>query len=127
MMQEHVCHSRIDRSIAFGYQLRMSLNIHIRELRKAKGYTLAELASLVGISTPHMSEVERGKKNLNNHLMTRIAKALEVSPSELILDDQPDELARIASAMRQLSDEDRQKVEAFAAALLRVQDAGDPR
>jgi transcriptional regulator with XRE-family HTH domain len=123
-MQAELCHSQIERAAPTRYPVRMALNIQIRELRKAKGLTIAELASIVGVSTPHMSEVERGKKNLNNHLMTRIADALEVPPSDLI--SEPDEMARLTSALRQLGDEDRQKVEAFAAALLRIQRDGDP-
>lgn len=62
----------------------MSLNLKIRELRKAKGLTIAQLAEKVGVSTPHMSEVERGVKNLNNHLIERISASLNVGASELI-------------------------------------------
>ncbi|UWQ30224.1 helix-turn-helix domain-containing protein [Leisingera sp. M523] len=62
----------------------MQLTLRIRELRKTNGLTLAELAGKIGVSAPHLSEVERGKKNLNNHLIERIADALGVSPTELL-------------------------------------------
>lgn len=76
----------------------MSLNINIRALRQAKKLTIAQLAGMVGISTAHMSEVERGVKNLNNHLMTRIAAALGVPPEQLISNDGA-EAARLSSIL----------------------------
>jgi len=94
----------------------MVLRIRIREIREAKGMTVTDLASRVGISIPHMSQVERGVKNLNNHLLERIAKALNVEPYELISDNTgTDALAEIAS---HLSDEDRKRLVEFARALL---------
>ena len=62
----------------------MQLTLRIRQLRKSKGLTLSELASKIGVSAPHLSEVERGKKNLNNHLIERLAVALEIPPTELL-------------------------------------------
>lgn len=100
----------------------MTLNIHIREIRTRRGLTLAQLASMVGISVPHMSEVERGKKNLNNHLMIRIAAALNVRPEDLILSDQPPAISDLSAILRKLSEEDLARVDAFAAALLASQE-----
>lgn len=62
----------------------MQLKLRIREIRKSRGLTLAELANKIGVSAPHLSEVERGRKNLNNHLIERIATALSVPPTELL-------------------------------------------
>jgi transcriptional regulator with XRE-family HTH domain len=99
----------------------MELNLRIRELRKAQGLTLEDLASRIGISVPHLSEVERGKKNLNNHLIKRLAAALGVSPPELIASSVESDIARLHRALEELSEEDRLRVEAFVVALRRSQ------
>lgn len=100
----------------------MGLNIRIRELRKDRGLTLEQLASKIGVSTPHLSEVERGKKNLNNHLIERLALALGVPHSDLIGEPEPeDELTRLRRTLAALSESDRARVESFALALLRSQ------
>lgn len=62
----------------------MSLKLHIRDIRQAQGLTLETVAGRVGISIPHLSQIERGDKNLNNHLMERISAALGVQPDDLV-------------------------------------------
>lgn len=119
-MQALFRHSQIEGSERLAYDAAMPLTLHIRELRKARGLTLAQLADMVHISIPHMSEVERGKKNLNNHLLTRISEALLVKPEDL-LSGTSNEHADLLAAMKRLSDADRQRVEDFAAALLSSQ------
>jgi transcriptional regulator with XRE-family HTH domain len=91
----------------------MALTIRIRELRQQRGLTLAELAGMVGISTPHLSQVERGVKNLNNHLLERLSKALGVEPYELIAGGAP-EGSTLDEICADLPPEDRARVEAFA-------------
>jgi transcriptional regulator with XRE-family HTH domain len=105
------------------YGDRMPLNINIRSLRKAKRLTIAELAAMIGVSTPHLSEVERGKKNLNNHLLLRISSALGVSPDTLIGGDRPADIELISSIVSQLDSDDRARVAAFAEALLQSEQA----
>ena len=102
----------------------MPLNIRIRELRKVRDWTIAELADRVGISQPHMSEVERGVKNLNNHLLLRIAKALKVQPHELIVAGETPSQDEYAGILSRLNNENRQHLLAIAQALLASQ-AGD--
>lgn len=99
----------------------MSLNLRIRDIRQSRGLTIAQLAEKVGVSTPHMSEVERGKKNLNNHLMERISAALGVAPEDLIASPEKDVFGSLLSVVETLGEEDRARVEAFAAALARSQ------
>lgn len=115
-MQASFSHSRITPHYRLAYAFRMSLNINIRALRQAKKLTIAQLASMVGISTAHLSEVERGVKNLNNHLMTRISAALGVPPDQLISDEASD-MSRMAAIYSRLAPDDRERVVAFAAAL----------
>jgi transcriptional regulator with XRE-family HTH domain len=95
----------------------MGLTIRIREIRKQRGLTLEQLAPMVGISVPHLSQVERGVKNVNNHLLERIAKALGVAPYELIAEGPP-VASTLDAICSQLTPEDRERVETFARALL---------
>lgn len=79
--------------------------------------TLDDLASAVGVSTAHLSEIERGVKNLNNHLLERISDALGVTPSVLIADDLDSDTIRLNAALADLDPQDKARVAAFAAAL----------
>ncbi|GGE30190.1 hypothetical protein GCM10011360_17810 [Primorskyibacter flagellatus] len=95
----------------------MQLNLRIRDLRKAKGLSIADLAGKVGVSTPHLSQVERGLKNLNNHLLVRIAAALEVEPDALIASQNREDIGDLLDAVSDLSAEDVERVRQFADAL----------
>lgn len=101
----------------------MPLTINIRQIREDRGYTLEDVADKVGVSIPHLSNVERGKKNLNNHLLTRIADALGVHPAALISDTFQSDRDRLGDILDQLAPDDRARVAAFAEALLQSQEA----
>lgn len=116
-MQARGCHNLIDEGRALSDNGAVGLTIHIRAIREARGLTVSDLAAKVGISTPHMSQVERGIKNLNNHLLERIGAALDVPPQALISGDKDARWADVAAILGRLSDEDRARVEDFARAL----------
>lgn len=84
------------------YNVSMVLTIRIKEIRESKGLTQQELADLVGVSKPHISGVERGIKNLNNHLLEKISSALEVLPYELLVPPSHDRLISLAASLEQL-------------------------
>ncbi len=104
------------------YSLRMGLNIHIREIRQKKGLRLADLAEMIGVSVAHMSQIERGIRNLNNHLLIRLSEALDVPPQNLVTGEGTADLTRLNFVLGKLSDEDLARVEAFANALLRTEE-----
>ena len=106
-----------------GIHVDMGLTLNIRQIREDRGYTLEEVAAKVGVSIPHLSNVERGKKNVNNHLLTRIAEALGVPPSSLIAEDFQKDRDRLAHILDRLSTADRARVATFAEALLQSQEA----
>lgn len=56
----------------------------IREIRQQKGLSQEELAAKAQLSTPHISEIERGNKELRIASMCRIAEALE-TPTDYFL------------------------------------------
>lgn len=117
-MQPQLNYSHVAHSPAPRYQASMELSIHIRQIRLAKGLTQKQLAEKVGVSDVHVSQVERGVRNLNNHLIKRFAAALEVEPADLIRNPHPsDDFQRLSGIMRDLREEDRARVEAFASAL----------
>lgn len=82
--------------------------------------TLAELAGRINVSVPHLSEVERGVKRVNNHLLERLSDALNVTPDKLISAESRDgeDLSRMIAG---LGPEDHARVEAFVRALLASQ------
>jgi transcriptional regulator with XRE-family HTH domain len=93
----------------------MALKLRIRELRESYKWSLETLASRIGTSVPHLSQVERGVKNLNNRLIDALARELGVEPFELFAPRQ--ERSNVDALLHSLSDEDLARVEAFAAAL----------
>lgn len=77
-----------------------------------------QLAGQVGISIPHLSEIERGKKNLNNHIIERISAALKVWPDDLISSgDAGEDWNTLKRQLRHLDGDDLHRVSEFARAL----------
>src|SRR3712207_1363084 len=56
----------------------------VRELRRARGLTLEELAELSGVSRAMISKLERGEKNPTLVVAAKLAEGLEVSLSQLV-------------------------------------------
>lgn len=55
------------------------IGMRIREARKKKRLTQAELADMVGIAHSHMSDIENGKTRLGVDILISLAESLEVS------------------------------------------------
>ena len=68
--------------------LRVKLGASIRKLRAKRRYSQEQLAGLAGMNAKYLSEVERGERNLSVELLVALAKVLEVSPAELLADEQ---------------------------------------
>lgn len=101
----------------------MQLSVLIRPIRESKNISQKELAEVVGISAAHLSGLESGKKNLNNHLLERISNALDVEPQALIGSDDSKAWANLMSAVASLTDDDLQRVAGFADALRKSSNA----
>jgi len=56
----------------------METDSRIRTFRKYRGMTGTELAEAAGISQPHLSDIENGKKTGSVDVLKRIATALRV-------------------------------------------------
>jgi transcriptional regulator with XRE-family HTH domain len=59
------------------------LGDRIRKLRKARGWTQAEMAERVGIDRSFLADVERGKRNISILNLELIAHGFEISLSQL--------------------------------------------
>lgn len=56
----------------------------IRLLRTERGLNRKELAERAELSYPYLSEIEAGKKQASSVVLVKVARALEVTPEELL-------------------------------------------
>lgn len=62
----------------------------IREARKKKKLSQAELSELLNISPSHMSDIENGKTNIGLDIFMRLTEVLQVSADWLLQTDVPE-------------------------------------
>ena len=67
---------RISKAVALGQR--------VSKLRKQRGLTQVDLAAIVNISPVHLGYVENGRRRPSLLVLERLARALKVSPKELI-------------------------------------------
>lgn len=65
------------------------IGLRIRQARKDKHLSQAELADLMNISTPYISELETGKVNFSVDTLIKLTEALQVSADWLIQSENP--------------------------------------
>lgn len=56
----------------------------LRRVRLGQGRTLQEVAETAGVSTGHLSEVERGRKEPSSEVLAAICRALGLELSDLL-------------------------------------------
>lgn len=64
-----------------------AIGMRIKERRMKKEWSQEMLASTVGISNPHMSNIERGKTKVSLATLIDIANALDMTFDALICDN----------------------------------------
>lgn len=64
----------------------LSIGEQIKKARKEKGLTQKQLAEKLNIATNSLSRYEIGERTPDNETIVRIAKALDVAPSSLLID-----------------------------------------
>ena len=62
---------------------KMRVEIILKEKRKEKKVTLAQLSAKTGISTTHINDIENNIKEPSISMLVRIAKALDVKVEDL--------------------------------------------
>lgn len=56
----------------------------LKEWRKHRGYTQERLAEMTGLSTPYVSQLEKGRRQYTQELLELFAEALQCDLSDLI-------------------------------------------
>ena len=64
--------------------LRLRLGHAIRRLRKDAGYSQESFADRCGVHRTYMGSVERGETNISLDNIERIARALRLTPAQLL-------------------------------------------
>jgi putative transcriptional regulator len=63
------------------------MKVRLKELRKARRWTQDDLASRLGVSKSHVSEMESGKKNPSGPVLDRMSKLFDVPVPDLLSPD----------------------------------------
>lgn len=63
--------------------LKENLGKRIQEIRKGKNLTQEKLAEMIGIDTPNLSNIERGKRFVSAETLEKIIKSLDVREKDL--------------------------------------------
>jgi transcriptional regulator with XRE-family HTH domain len=66
--------------------VRAALGFVLRARREASRRTLSEIAAEAGLSPAHLSEVERGRKDISTERLLAVAHALGVRPAQVYAD-----------------------------------------
>ena len=66
--------------------VRATLGAILRRRREANEWSLVDISTGAGISTAHLSEVERGRKDISTDRLVALARALETTVGELYLE-----------------------------------------
>ena len=63
--------------------LKEKLGARIQEIRKMQNLTQEKLAEKIGLDTPNLSNIERGKRFVSAETLEKIATALNITEKEL--------------------------------------------
>jgi transcriptional regulator with XRE-family HTH domain len=66
--------------------VRATLGAILRRRREANEWSLVDIATAGGISTAHLSEVERGRKDISTDRLVVLARALQTTVGDLYLE-----------------------------------------
>lgn len=93
---------------------------NIKSIREHSGLTIEQLADIVGKSKGYVSQLENGKKRLNEDTIDDFSKALNC-PRSLIISDNPDDLKvlPILSRLAEADPDARAKILEYADFVLR--------
>lgn len=128
-------------AVSDGLAIRTAIGAALRQRRLAGEMSLATVAERAGLSAGHISEVERGVKDLSTDRLARACAALEVDPADLFRDVstklstigpapanaeavRPASHARLLQATEHLSPQSLRTVAEFSAYLASKEPAG---
>ena len=67
-----------------GVDIRQRLGRNVRRLREEKGWSQEDYADRAGIHRTYVSDIERAARNPTISVVEKLAKALEVTASDLL-------------------------------------------
>ncbi|TWP30774.1 XRE family transcriptional regulator [Apibacter muscae] len=79
----------------------IDISLHIKNIRKSKGFSQQDIADKIGINRVQYTRIETGKSEPTLNMLQRIALALEVDLINLIEDNQAIE---VDSSVKSLSE-----------------------
>ncbi len=59
----------------------------LHQLRKQKGFTLRQLAEMLGVHYAHLNNIEHGARRPSTDLVLKVAEVFGVSTDQLMKDD----------------------------------------
>jgi transcriptional regulator with XRE-family HTH domain len=68
--------------------IRKQLGRNVRRLREAKGWSQEDLAEASSLHRTYVSGIERGARNPTLTVVSRLAMALKVKPSQLLAQEE---------------------------------------
>ncbi len=80
--------------------IRLIFGMKVRELRKQRGLSFAQLSKASGLSVSYLNEIERGKKYPKSDKILALAEALEVSYDHLVSLKLNKKLSPVAELLR---------------------------
>lgn len=84
----------------------------LRQWRKYRGLTQEELAELIGVTAPLISQLETEKVGFSDKSLARLAEGLKCSPADLLAYDprKEDSLWPLMRTAESLPDRDRKRI-----------------
>ncbi len=64
-------------------ELKEKLGKRIQQIRKSQNLTQEKLAEMIGIDTPNLSNIERGKRFVSSETLEKIIKSLNIPEKDL--------------------------------------------
>lgn len=61
-----------------------SIGEKVRKIREGRGITQEQLAFEAGLNRAYIGYIERGERNPSTETLVKIAKALKISPKDLL-------------------------------------------
>lgn len=79
----------------------------IRHVRKRRGLTLDQLGQMIGKPAPYLSQLENGRRKVTEQVLSAIAGALEISPSDILDPTPPSRRASLEIAVERAQEHPR--------------------
>lgn len=86
------------------------MHSRLKILRERANLTQAQAAEMLGMSQPHYSNLEKGKRVLSSPHLVKLGEIYGIPPHEVIFDPSDDDDMYFLKKLRSLEDADRRVV-----------------